>query len=175
MFKDHAHEALDRLAFREAMSCLPAAVAVVTTDGSFGPCGITISSLASVTDEPAMVSFCVARRSFANGAIKTNAVVAINLIAEEQSSIAVNFSRRPEANGPVDMFDEAHWTRKSSMPPILNDALLVMTGAVAEMIEVGTHTLFLIEVVSGKINSSLLPSVYFRRSFAGINLEANAS
>ena len=53
----------DPARFREAMSRVAAAVHIVTTNGPAGLAGITATSVASITDDPPMMLFCINKTS----------------------------------------------------------------------------------------------------------------
>lgn len=47
---------VDQQTFRDAMSCMGAAVNIITTDGPAGRAGFTASAVCSVTDTPAHIT-----------------------------------------------------------------------------------------------------------------------
>lgn len=49
---------VDQQTFRDAMSCMGAAVNIITTDGPAGRAGFTASAVCSVTDTPPTLLVC---------------------------------------------------------------------------------------------------------------------
>ncbi len=52
---------VDQQTFRDAMSCMGAAVNIITTDGPAGRAGFTASAVRSVTDTPPTLLVCLNR------------------------------------------------------------------------------------------------------------------
>ncbi|VTR21029.1 4-hydroxyphenylacetic acid hydroxylase [Actinobacillus pleuropneumoniae] len=78
--------------FRNAMAHLSAAVSIVTTNGSAGKIGITVSSVCSVTDTPPTLLFCINQSSSVHDIIKQNGKVCINVLSHEQEEMAKHFA-----------------------------------------------------------------------------------
>ncbi|MDJ0933521.1 flavin reductase family protein [Breoghania sp.] len=169
-------QALESGTFREAMSRLPAAVSIITSAGPAVPCGITVSSLASVTDDPATVSFCIARRSYANATSKANRAIAINLLTDLQTDLAMKFARRPENAENADMFADGAWIVEREgaeqghvRPPILANWGPVLIGEIVSASNIGTHSLFICRVTDVRLGGRAFPSLYFRRAFTTVS------
>ena len=83
----------DRRAFREALGRFPTGVAVATTrDPAGAPHGITINSFASVSLEPPLVLWSIARRARTAPAFLDAPHFAISILAEHQEPLARAFS-----------------------------------------------------------------------------------
>jgi flavin reductase (DIM6/NTAB) family NADH-FMN oxidoreductase RutF len=150
--------------FRRAMSAIPSAVAILTTNGPAGRWGITISAMTSVSDDPPTLLSCVNRCSRANGIIKANGVVALNLLTKDQDSIADLFAGKV----PVPMnerFDRALWCISDYTAPRLSGALVVLEGDVLQSIEVATHTVFMIGVKNASLDGPSHPAIYYQRAY----------
>ena len=63
---------VDQQTFRDAMSCMGAAVNIITTDGPAGRAGFTASAVCSVTDTPPTLLVCLNRRESVSQDIKAN-------------------------------------------------------------------------------------------------------
>ncbi|MDC6167159.1 flavin reductase [Paucibacter sp. XJ19-41] len=151
--------------FREAMAQLPSAVSVVTSDGRAGRCGITASSVCSVTDDPPTVLVCINRSSRSTAIIKANGVVAINLLNSAQHRIAQSFSSRTDRS-IEERFSDPAWQTGASGAPCLAQALMSIQGAVAQVHEVGTHSVFIVNVQHAVVDGRHSPTLYFRRAYA---------
>ncbi|MFP2874146.1 flavin reductase [Acetobacter tropicalis] len=66
--------------FREAMSRLSAPVALVTTDGSAGRYGLTMSAICSVSVEPPTMLVCLNRDNRSHEAFLKNGVIGISIL-----------------------------------------------------------------------------------------------
>ena len=85
---------LDPVRFRVAMSRVAAAVHIVTTNGPAGLAGITATSVASITDDPPMMLFCINKTSPSAARMIENGVFCINTLAPSHEAIAEIFAGR---------------------------------------------------------------------------------
>lgn len=85
--------AIDSGLFRRVLRRHAAAVVVVTAAGPTGPAGFTATSFTSVSLDPPLVSFCVARSASAWPAVSMAPVVAVHVLTAEQERVARVFSR----------------------------------------------------------------------------------
>ena len=85
---------IDPRSFRNALGCFATGVAVVTVrpDGEGGPFGITVNSVASVSLEPPLVLFCLARASRHYREITACREFVINVLAEDQRGHSARFA-----------------------------------------------------------------------------------
>ncbi|MFQ5346646.1 MAG: flavin reductase family protein [Rhodothalassiaceae bacterium] len=83
----------DRRAFRDALGRYPTGVAVATTRDAAGrPHGITINSFASVSLDPPLILWSIARRATTADAFLSAPYFAISVLAEHQEALARAFS-----------------------------------------------------------------------------------
>ncbi len=80
-------------AFREALGCFGTGVTVVTTNTSQGPRAITVNSFSSVSLDPPLVLWCLAKDSNRFDAFEACEHYAIHVMAEEQQGLALKFAR----------------------------------------------------------------------------------
>ena len=98
--------------FLEGMSRAATFVAVATTDGDGGRCGVTISSLTSVSadgDQPSLLA-CIHHLSTAAAAILKNRAFCANLLHEGQEDIANVFAGRGGTGDHAQRFARVDWT-----------------------------------------------------------------
>lgn len=150
--------------FRDAMSNLAAAVNIVTTGGDAGTVGLTATAVCSVTDTPATIMVCVNRNSASNELIKSNKQVCINVCAAEHQQLSLDFA------GMTDMtmeerFANPVWQKNLHGVPVLSGCLASLEGRVADISEVGTHSVFFVEVDNIVVNKDKDALVYFAREF----------
>ncbi len=142
-----AHSPVERAAFREAMSHFAASVCLVTTDGPAGRRGVTVTSVCSVSDEPATVLVCLNQSSPANVRFEENGVFAVNLLASRNEPVARVFAGEGRLD-PDARFASARWTGLSTGAPILADALVSFDCRVIDSRVVATHRVMIGEVVA---------------------------
>jgi flavin reductase len=150
--------------FREAMSRLGAAVNIVTTAGPGGRHGMVASAVCSVSDTPPTVLVCVNRSARANGILKANGVLCVNVLASEHHPVSAAFA---DSSVPIeDRFaGSGKWTSLASEAPVYDDALVAMDCQISRTIEIASHTLFICEVVSIQFGTPRAGLVYFGRSY----------
>ena len=162
---------VDRQEFRNAMARLGAAVNVVTTTCSSGPCGLTASAVCSVTDDPPTLLLCINRESDMNEAFKSSGVLCVNTLAAAQEALSPLFAGLTRVEQAA-RFAFGDWTTLATGAPALVGAVVSFDCRITDSTEVGTHTVFFCQVEairSGDANEGL---IYFGRSYHRINVEA---
>lgn len=117
----NAHAAPDqvealRLAFREGMSQLAAAVNIVTTDGPGGMSGFTASAVCSVTDQPPTLLVCLNRSSSVANIFERNRVLCVNTLSHSQEVLSRRFGG---STSQEERFLEGEWSRGITGSPRL--------------------------------------------------------
>jgi len=137
--------AAEQADFREAMSRLGAGVCVLASDGPAGRCALTVSAVCSVTDAPPTLLACVNRRSSLEPVFRANGAIAVNVLAPGQEGLALPFA----GAGALPMEARmalAEWDLLPNGMPGLRGAAASLGGRIAETIERGTHSMFVIEL-----------------------------
>ena len=124
--------------FREAMSRLPAAVHIITTDGPAGLGGITASAVSSISVEPPMMLFCINKSSASVARMIENRVFCINTLASTDQELSDIFAGRT-AQKLEEKFKHGSWTRLATGAPVLVSALVAFDCRLIEAKEVATH------------------------------------
>lgn len=153
--------------FREAMSRVPMAVHVVTTDGPGGRHGATATAVASVTDAPPTLLVCLNRASTILARIAQNGTVAVNVLGVEQEDVARAFAQ-PSGGVPDDRFARGDWARLATGAPTLSNAIAVFDGRVAARHDVGSHAILIVRLEAVRASDNERPGLlYHRRDYAG--------
>ena len=162
---------VDRIAFRETMAHLGAAVNIITTDGPGGRCGFTASAVCSLTDDPATVIVCMSRSSTQNAAFKKNGVICINTLTARQQDLSDIFAGRQKLSMP-ERFASATWSVLDTGAPVLEESLLSLDCRIAQSDDFGTHSLFICRVVALTPARDDPALIYFRRAFHALQKPA---
>ncbi|HKT62462.1 4-hydroxyphenylacetate 3-monooxygenase, reductase component [Burkholderia sp. 22313] len=158
-------------AFRQAMAHLGAAVNVITTAGPHGRCGITASAVCSVTDTPPTLLVCLNRSSAMHAIFERNRHVCINVLPAEHELLARHFAGLTAL--PMERrFELPVWDRGEQDVPVLRDALASLQGTIAEMKEVGSHSVMFIEATSIRVRHDGDSLIYFSRAFHRVSRAA---
>lgn len=149
--------------FREAMAHLPAAVNILTTAGPNGRCGITVSAVCSVTDDPPTVLVCVNRRSAMHDVFHANGRVCVNVLGGDQQDLATHFAGATNV-AMADRFGWDVWDRGQDVP-VLKDALVTAVGTITHAVPMGSHSVLFVEVEQIRTRSGGQSLVYFNRAY----------
>ncbi|MDO4412263.1 flavin reductase family protein [Cutibacterium sp.] len=119
----------------------PAGVAILTTMGAAGPEGLTVSSLASVSITPAVVSVSLGNGSTTLAALDEGSRVIVHMLDADRIDVADAFA----APG-TDHFAGTEWIPSSEGAPQLTIPGPVLHGFVQTMTDTGSATLIAITV-----------------------------
>jgi flavin reductase (DIM6/NTAB) family NADH-FMN oxidoreductase RutF len=153
--------------FREALSRVVSSVSIVSTNGVHGIAGFTCSAVCSVTDEPPTIMVCVNRKSAANAIIKANGVLCVSSLGVEQVALSQMFA----GVGRVPMnerFNDADWGVLTTGAPYCKTSRVALDCRVAEIREVGTHSVIFAEVLSAVQVTDAQPLIYHSRNYATV-------
>ncbi len=157
---------VDRANFRDAMARLGSAVCIVTSDGASGLAGCTATAVCSVTDDPPTLIVCLNRTSRNNAVIRENGRLCVNVLGAADEAVARTF-----ADGSLTI-DQRFAGAPSNIPPggspALEDAAATIQCDIAEIAEVGSHSVFYCRVRAIDLGSDKGGLVYLGRSFHAI-------
>ncbi len=158
-----------RRKFLQGMSLVASTVSVVTTNGSAGRYGLTVSSISSVTVDtkrPTLLA-CVNLSSHSVRALLDNAIFCVNVLRAEQVDVASGFARSA-AIGDRDKFAEFEWTTQITGAPRLQNPLVAFDCSLVSTMTIGTHVVLFGEVEDIFNGSPGLPLIYANRDYATI-------
>jgi flavin reductase (DIM6/NTAB) family NADH-FMN oxidoreductase RutF len=149
-------------AFRHVMGHFVTGVTVITAIGADGqPVGTTANAVSSLSMDPPLVLVCFDRASLTLDAVRSHGAFAVNMLADGQRHLSVNFARRGLA---------AAWEGIRHYPgptgsPRLHGALAVVECTVEHELPGGDH-----EIVVGRVRdvtseSEGSPLVYWRGGY----------
>ncbi|WP_460348321.1 flavin reductase [Actinoallomurus acanthiterrae] len=145
------------------MAHLPAAVSIMTTDGPYGRCGITVSAVCSVSDDPPTLLVCLNRKSAMHDVFRANRRVGLNVLGGDQQDLAMHFAGVTEIS-MADRFSWDVWDRGQTMP-VLKDALVTVIGVVKDCKPMGSHSVLFVQIEQLRTRNGGQSLVYFNRSF----------
>ncbi|MEM7438179.1 MAG: LysR substrate-binding domain-containing protein [Pseudomonadota bacterium] len=163
---DGSNDPAIRQAFLEGMSHAAATVNIVTTDGTSGRAGVTVSAMTSVsadTPRPTLL-VCVHHTSEAAPKIAQNGVFCVNLLRDDQSFISDTFAGRFKEQF-ADKFECAEWEQMQSGAPRVVDPLVAFDCRLVSKELVGTHHVFVGEVVDIFTAARGTPLIYANRAY----------
>jgi len=155
---------VEKQSYRDAMARLGGAVNVITTDGPAGRAGFTASAVTSVTDTPPTLLVCANRSNDSYAATRTNGVICVNTLTPAQEALSSLFAGMTDVPDEK-RFDGWKWDTMTTGSPALEDAVAAFDCRITQVIEVGTHDVFICEVDSvrtGPVHEGL---IYYARGY----------
>ena len=148
--------------FRNAMSLLTGAVNVITTRGESGRYGFTASAVCSVTDSPPTLLVCMNRSASSHAHFVDNKILTVNVLGADHQNISTAFSSKMS---PEERFEHGNWTELETGAPVLDDSLVSFDCHIDQVQEVGTHTIFICNIVAIQESEQNRGLVYFNRAY----------
>ena len=156
--------AVDKQAYRGAMAKLGGAVNVITTDGAGGRAGFTASAVCSVTDSPPTLLVCANRTNDSYPAMRANAVLCVNTLAGAHEGLSPVFAGMTDHTLEA-RFEGATWHRLLTGAPVLDGALVAFDCRITQIVEVGTHDVFICEVDAVEVGTMNDGLIYYARGY----------
>jgi len=150
--------------FRAAMRELTTAVCVVTAGRGRERCGLTASSVTSLSLEPASLMVCIRKESRTLERILDDDAFAVNILAAEQRAIAAEFA----AGGPgagAERFRDSGWTDGHSGVPVLSGSLAAIECRVGQATPWHTHVVIVGFVTAVRLHGPGDPLLYWRGAY----------
>jgi flavin reductase (DIM6/NTAB) family NADH-FMN oxidoreductase RutF len=145
--------------FREVMSSVATPVSVVTTMGGGQPFGTTVSAFASLSMTPPMVLVALDQSSDLLNQVRTSGMFGLNVLASDQSELALAFARK----GGASKFRAIEWELHSGLPR-LPGAVGWLACMVDQLVDGGDHVVALGHVRVAETAEGH-PLIYHRRTF----------
>ncbi|MCJ1711348.1 flavin reductase family protein [Clavibacter michiganensis subsp. phaseoli] len=161
-------EAPGQAAFRAAFRRHAAGVAVVTTrDAQGSPVGFTATSLASVSADPPLASFSLARTASSAAALATADHVAIHVLGARDRHLAERLS------GPAsERFAGDHWSPGPHGLPVLAGGTALLVARIVERVPVHDAIVVVVRIEDGGAGVDDDPLVYHARRYLRPGAEA---
>lgn len=143
--------------FRQGMRSLFSGVCIISTVDGGERVGLVASSVTSVSMEPPTLLVCINKNASAHDVVMRSGVFAITILAENHAEIARIFSssRRRE-----ERFVTGRWKAAPTGCPILSDAPASFDCRTVQVIDGGTHTIFLGRVLDVQMQAEPPPLLY---------------
>jgi 4-nitrophenol 2-monooxygenase / 4-nitrocatechol 4-monooxygenase, reductase component len=153
-------------AYREAAGHFTTGVAVITTLHEGRRYGVTASAVSSLSLDPPMLLVCLNRGLATRDAVVAARRFAVNVLAEDQAAIAMQFATRaPDKFAGIPLADGIEGV------PLLTDALAHLQCTLVDPVDAATHTVLLAEVDEVRVGDGS-PLAYFRGSFGRFEVAA---
>lgn len=130
-------------AFRAALGTFPTGVTIVTTADAQGrPVGVTASSFNSVSLDPPLVLWSLAKTSGSLAAFRDSEEFAVHVLSARQEALSNRFAKKGE-----DKFASVDWTPGAAGVPYLADFAARFRCRTAHQYDGGDHVILVGEVL----------------------------
>ena len=153
----------DAGAFRSALGRFATGVAFITAAPGGEPAGLIVNSLASVSLQPPLVSFCPSRSSLTWSRMRRSGRFAINVLGRQHEG----FARRATPPG-ADRFAGVNWEPGSGGVPLITDALAALECDIVAEHPAGDHWIVIGRVEHLRTSTCSDPLVFFDGAFTAL-------
>ena len=152
---------LDSKEFRNALGQFATGVTVITSiDAQNNPVGVTASSFNSVSIDPPLVLWSLAKNSGSLEAFQDSGCFCVHVLASTHQELSQKFASRG-----TDKFAEIEWQSGVGGAPLLNDFAAQFQCKTTYQYEGGDHVIFVGEVVDYQTRDEQ-PLVFHKGSYA---------
>ena len=150
-------------AFRQCLGKFATGVTVVTcSDANGNPCGITANSFSSVSLDPPLVLWNIAKVSNSLEAYVNAEHFAINVLSSEQQILSSHFARSDHT-----MFKGVEYTLSDDGVPLLPDTIATFHCRTHQIHDCGDH-LVVIGEVTGHQSTAADPLLFYSGEYQAI-------
>ena len=148
--------------FRSIMRHFAGAVCVVSTSGPSGKHGLAATAVCSVCADPPTILAIVNQSSRTHPYIRKNGTFSVNILSEGQVDIAKLMSSKSN-----DQFAQIPHQDTEDGAILIDDTLGQFHCRVVADHDVGTHTIFIGDILSGRVGDGA-PLIYYDANFGGL-------
>jgi flavin reductase (DIM6/NTAB) family NADH-FMN oxidoreductase RutF len=148
---------------RDVLRRMPTGVAVLTVDAGGQRVGLTVATLVSLSREPPLVGVAISRQAAIHELLRQAGTCALSLLAADQQEVAEHFARGVP---PIAMWHGVAMRDGTNGAPLLDGALGWLECGVADELETGTHTLFVLRVLRAEPGIEAPPLVRLGGEYA---------
>jgi 3-hydroxy-9,10-secoandrosta-1,3,5(10)-triene-9,17-dione monooxygenase reductase component len=148
---------------RDIFGTFASGLTVITSSTPQGPAGFTCQSFASLSLDPALVTFSPARTSTTWPVLRSAGSFTINILPAEHQHLAGQFAR-----SGADKFAGVSYTPSPLGNPVLDDALAWLDCELRAEHDGGDHTIVVAAVRHLDARVDAEPLLFFKGRYAGI-------
>ncbi|MCK4547194.1 MAG: flavin reductase [Candidatus Eisenbacteria sp.] len=144
----------------DALLTLPYGLHIVTSHDEGKVNGQVANAVCQVTAEPPKMMICIHKGNLTHEYISKSSVLAISVLEQETPMTFIGLFGF-KSGRDVDKMSETKWEKGVTGAPVVMDhAVTVFEGKVVDECDVGTHTLFLAEIVRAERVKEAPPLTY---------------
>jgi flavin reductase (DIM6/NTAB) family NADH-FMN oxidoreductase RutF len=155
----------DQGEFRKALGQFATGVTIITAVSDGEPAGVAANSFTSVSMDPPLVLFCVARTSSTWPRIEAARKFAVNILGEHQEEVSRLFATKG-----ADRFGAVDWHLGVGGSPVLHDTLAYLDCEFWAEYDGGDHIIVVGRVLDLGVTHDAGPLLFFRGRYGRISI-----
>jgi flavin reductase (DIM6/NTAB) family NADH-FMN oxidoreductase RutF len=159
--------------FRGAMRQLTGGVSVITAGRGKDISGMTVTSVSSLSVEPAALIVSINREASSWPLLKRHGFFGVNILTSDQIDIAERFTGKGGLKGAA-RFASAEWVTRVSGVPLLVGALAAIDCEVEDIIERHSHAIVIGRVLDLQLSSRTAALAYWQGQYVAIDHDEDA-
>jgi flavin reductase (DIM6/NTAB) family NADH-FMN oxidoreductase RutF len=167
-----AHE-VSSTDFRGAMRQLTGGVSVITAGRGRDISGMTVTSVSSLSVEPATLIVSINREASSWPLVQRHGFFGVNILASDQIDIAERFTGKDGLKGAA-RFAGAEWVTRVSGVPLLTGALAAIDCEVEDIVERHSHAIVIGRVLDLHLSSRTAALAYWQGQYVAIDRDEDA-
>jgi flavin reductase (DIM6/NTAB) family NADH-FMN oxidoreductase RutF len=167
VLKLHNDHASPSAQFRGAMRHLAGGVSVITVGRDNDISGMTVTSVSSLSIEPATLIVSVNRESSSWPLLRRHGAFGVNILNADQLDIAERFAGKGGVKG-ADRFAGAKWRTGLSGTPLLEGALAAIDCEVEDVFERHSHAIVIGRVLDVRTSEPAGALIYWQGQYIAV-------
>lgn len=167
-----AHE-VSSTNFRGAMRQLTGGVSVITAGRGKDISGMTVTSVSSLSVEPAALIVSINREASSWPLVKRYGFFGVNILTSDQLDVAERFTGKGGLKGAA-RFTGAEWVTRVSGVPLLVGALAAIDCEVEDIIERHSHAIVVGRVLDLQLSARTAALAYWQGQYVAIDRDEDA-
>jgi flavin reductase (DIM6/NTAB) family NADH-FMN oxidoreductase RutF len=159
--------------FRGAMRQLTGGVSVITAGRGKEISGMTVTSVSSLSVEPAALIVSINREASSWPLVKRHGFFGVNILASDQIDIAERFTGKGGLKGAA-RFGGAKWVTRVSGVPLLVGALAAIDCEVEDIVERHSHAIVIGRVLVLQLSARTAALAYWQGQYVAIDRDEDA-
>ncbi|WP_151448913.1 flavin reductase family protein [Lacisediminimonas profundi] len=152
---------IDPRALRNVLGCYATGVAIITTRSPSGEhVGVTVNSFSSVSLDPPLILFSLARTANVLATFQQATHFAVNMLGHEQQALSNMFAKPSTAR-----FEAGSYTEGASGCALFGKSVAQLECKRASEVEGGDHVIFLGQVTDFHLRSATQPLLFYRGAY----------
>jgi flavin reductase len=147
--------------FKTALAGLASGVAIVSCWDEATPRGLLVSSITGLSVDPPRFLFCVRKEASSHDALLRAEHCGVAVLADGDEREALRFSTPGLSH---ERFDPGRWRLAADAPPAYQGGLSTADCVIAQVIDAGTHSIFVAMATSVQLAPGL-PLIAHARAF----------